>query len=114
MQARVEQLVINARHPRELVRFYAQLLGGHPVDRARGWSHVQVPESLRLAFQPASEDKDGRNRLHLDLEVDDIEIAVGRATAIGAVRAGDVVTDDAGSFQVMRDPEGNEFCFVSD
>jgi len=25
----------------------------------------------------------------------------------------DVVTDEQGSFQVMTDPEGNEFCFVS-
>ncbi|MEJ5946918.1 VOC family protein [Pseudokineococcus basanitobsidens] len=114
MRARVEQLVINARDPRALVRFWAQILGGEPVDRARGWSHVEVPGSLRMAFQPDPDVKGGRNRLHPDLEVDDIEVAVARAVGLGAVRVGEVVTDEAGSFQVMQDPEGNEFCLVHD
>lgn len=114
MRARVKQLVINARDPRGQVRFWTEILGGEPVDRAHGWSHVNAPDSLRLAFQPDLQEKDGRNRLHLDLEVDDIEAAVARAAALGASRVGGVVTDEAGSFQVMHDPEGNEFCFVHD
>ncbi|WP_433283110.1 VOC family protein [Pseudonocardia xinjiangensis] len=35
-----------------------------------------------------------------------------RARPAGAIRSGGVVTDAHGSFQVMLDPEGNEFCFV--
>ncbi|MEV4437644.1 hypothetical protein AB0K09_01285 [Streptomyces sp. NPDC049577] len=30
----------------------------------------------------------------------------------GSERVGETVTDDQGAFQAMRDPEGNEFCFV--
>jgi hypothetical protein len=58
------------------------------------------------------EAKTGKNRL--DIEVDEIEPAVADALALGAVRLGEVHTDEQGSFQVMQDPEGNEFCFVTD
>jgi hypothetical protein len=36
------------------------------------------------------------------------------ARALGGTRAGAVVTDDAGSSQVVHHPEGDEFCFVRD
>jgi hypothetical protein len=35
------------------------------------------------------------------------------AEALGAVRSGEPVYDELGGFQVMLDPEGNEFCFVN-
>jgi predicted enzyme related to lactoylglutathione lyase len=70
---------------------------------------------LRAAgLQPVPEAKVVKNRLHLDIEVDEIEAAVAEALRLGAARIGEVVTDELGSFQVMHDPEGNEFCFVCD
>ncbi|MFI6740806.1 VOC family protein [Nonomuraea sp. NPDC050451] len=110
---RVRQIVVDCRDPQRLVRFWAALLGGDPVDRARGWSHVEPPGSVRLAFQPVAEDKAIKNRLHLDIEVDVIASAIARTLQLGATRIGETVTDDQGSFQVMADPEGNEFCLVS-
>ncbi|SDI29902.1 VOC family protein [Nonomuraea jiangxiensis] len=112
MRARLNQIVVDCREPRALVRFWAALLGGDPVDRTRGWSHVEPPGSVRLAFQPVPEGKTVKNRLHLDVEVDAIEPAVTRALRLGATRIGATMTDEQGSFQVMADPEGNEFCFV--
>ena len=53
-----------------------------------------------------------KNRLHLDIAVDDILGAATEAVGMGAARVGETVTDDQGSFQAMLDPEGNEFCFV--
>src|SRR5262245_3277562 len=43
MYVRLNQIVVDCRDPRSLVRFWAALLGGEPVDRARGWSHVELP-----------------------------------------------------------------------
>ena len=114
MRVRLGQIVVDCRDPKSLVRFWADLLGGDPVDRARGWSHVEPPGAVRLAFQPVAEDKTMKNRLHLDIEVDAIVPAITRALRLGATRVGGTVTDDQGSFQVMADPEGNEFCFVGD
>jgi hypothetical protein len=36
------------------------------------------------------------------------------ATGLGGQRIGDVARSGLGAYQVMRDPEGNEFCLVSD
>ncbi|MGC0415860.1 VOC family protein [Embleya sp. AB8] len=115
MRARLDQIVVDSRDPKVFVRFWAHLLGGDPVDRAGGWSHVEPPGlGHRIAFQPVPEVKAGKNRLHLDIAVADIEAAVGEAVALGATRIGAPVADDQGSFQVMLDPEGNEFCFVDE
>lgn len=89
------------------------MLGGDVVERARGWAHVEPPGWPRISFQPVPEGKVAKNRLHLDVRVDDIAQAMEEAVGLGARAVGDVVTDEQGSFQVLVDPEGNEFCFVA-
>ena len=49
----------------------------------------------------------------LDIGVIDIEGAADAAVAVGGRRIGEVVYDEHGGFQVMADPEDNEFCFVN-
>ncbi|WP_175410060.1 VOC family protein [Streptomyces sp. TRM64462] len=114
MRATVSEIVFDCAQPSALVRFWAGLLGGEPVDRGPDWSYVEPPEFVRIAFQKVPEGKAVKNRLHLDLHADDIEAAADEAVARGATRVGGVVLDEQGSFQVLRDPEGNEFCFVSE
>ncbi|MFJ6674446.1 VOC family protein [Actinosynnema sp. NPDC091369] len=109
---RLEQIVVDCVDPARLVRFWAGLLGGDPVERGHGWAHVVPPGWPRLSFQPVPEVKAVKNRLHLDVEVDDIEAATEKAVGLGAAVRGAVQTDEQGSFQVMLDPAGNEFCFV--
>jgi hypothetical protein len=53
-------------------------------------------------------------RLDIEVEAGGIPAATDEAEALGATRVASIVTDEAGSFQVMLDPEGHEFCFVSD
>ncbi|MER5886535.1 VOC family protein [Streptomyces sp. NPDC001941] len=116
MRLRVQEIVFDCADPAGLVRFWAALLGGEPVDRSADWSYVDVPGFVRIAFQRVPEGKAAKNRLHLDLEgdPDDLAAATARAEELGAVRTGGVVEDPQGRFQVLRDPEGNEFCFVGD
>jgi predicted enzyme related to lactoylglutathione lyase len=68
-----------------------------------------------LRFQRVPEPKTVKDRIHLDLRVDDIEEACGRVIELGGAR---VEQDDLHEydvvFRVMLDPEGNEFCLVSD
>lgn len=109
---RLNQIVVDCLEPARLVRFWAALLGGEPVDREHGWAHVAPPGWPRISFQPVPEAKAVKNRLHLDVEVDDIEEATRRAAALGAAPQGGVETDEQGSFQVLLDPAGNEFCLV--
>ena len=48
----------------------------------------------------------------MDVRVDDIAEAIERLRGRGATAVGTMVTDEQGSFQILRDPEGNEFCLV--
>ena len=109
---RLEQIVVDCLDPARLVRFWAGLLGGEPVDREHGWAHVVPPGWPRISFQPVPEAKAVKNRLHLDVDVDDIAEATEQAVRLGATARGGVQTDEQGSFQVLLDPAGNEFCFV--
>ncbi|MFD3534938.1 VOC family protein [Streptomyces sp. NPDC058664] len=113
MRASVQEIVLDCADPAALVRFWAELLGGAPVDRSGDWSYVDPPGFVRLAFQRVPEGKTVKNRVHLDLEVADPERAADEALPLGASRVGGPVKDEQGAFQVMRDPEGNEFCFVT-
>ena len=45
--------------------------------------------------------------MHLDVEVDDLEIAVADALALGAALAADQPQDDV---RVLLDPAGHPFC----
>ena len=69
-----------------------------------------------LLLQQVPEGKSGKNRLHLDLHPDDGRSTVDWLTALGATLVGAVNTEylDAHgtAFQVLADPEGNEFCVV--
>ncbi|MED7955367.1 VOC family protein [Kitasatospora sp. NPDC058201] len=65
----------------------------------------------RLLFQQVPEPKQGKNRLHLDVhpEPGTRDDAVERLRALGATVL-TRVDEPAGSWVVMQDPEGNEFC----
>jgi predicted enzyme related to lactoylglutathione lyase len=113
MIGHIQELVIDCAEPIRLARFWATVLGGDPVEREPAWAYVDPPDGQpRLAFQRVPEAKRAKNRLHLDIEADDIVVARDRLEEEGAEAVGEIVTDEQGGFQVMRDPEGNEFCLV--
>jgi predicted enzyme related to lactoylglutathione lyase len=71
-----------------------------------------VPTIGMMGFQKVPEAKQVKNRVHLDLDVPDIDVAIESSIQIGATRHGVVHEEPANFFQVMSDPEGNEFCFI--
>jgi predicted enzyme related to lactoylglutathione lyase len=81
------------------------------VDLAR-----QSPDAPHVSFQRVPEPKITKNRVHLDLVVDDVNVATARIEALGGRRrrpAGDFSEYDS-SWRTMADPEGNEFCLIYD
>jgi hypothetical protein len=126
------QITIDCAEPAVLAEFWAAALGYPPPDidgthevlRALGqsehelgnWYRIEDPTDRgpRLAFQRVPEPKVVKNRLHLDLKpLDDaanaLDIEVDRVVSLGATTLRRV-TDEAGTFVVLEDPEGNEFC----
>ncbi len=110
---RIDEIVVDCRDPMVLGSFWAAVLGVAPTVREPAWVTVRDPEQgLVLAFQAVPEAKTGKNRLHVDVRVEDLEDARTACVALGATAQGPVVHDADGSFQVMLDPEGHEFCLV--
>jgi predicted enzyme related to lactoylglutathione lyase len=107
-------VVFDCSDPERLAQFWGELLGVGVAYRDSTWVALErTPEGGRIAFQPVPEPKSGKNRLHVDLLVVDLAARTADAVAIGATIVGSVVEEDNGSFQVLRDPEGNEFCLVT-
>jgi hypothetical protein len=108
--AGIAALAVDCSDPPGLARWWSRLLGGRvEVDRD-GDATLHAPGGLAIDFLRVPEAKSVKNRLHLDLRSTDLAEATEQALALGATRADDIY--DKGGWQVMRDPEGNEFCLL--
>jgi RimJ/RimL family protein N-acetyltransferase len=113
--SRIQEVVIDCADAGRLSAFWGTLLSC-PWGSRPGFGGVVDAGSLFLYFQPVPESKGSpKNRLHLDVEVEDLHRAVAGAEELGATRVGEYHEDadnDGSGFVVMHDPEANEFCFV--
>jgi predicted enzyme related to lactoylglutathione lyase len=76
------------------------------------YRHLNLPNSeIAVLLQKANDEKVSKERMHLDLEADDVEAEVKRLEALGAIRW-DHQQERGFDFWVMRDPWGNEFCIL--
>ena len=132
------QVAIDCQDPERLAGFWASVLGyevapppvgyaswaEHALDQAQQpgefWIKIRDPEGQgpTLLFHRVPEVKMVKNRVHLDVKApaptaDDraaqVQTFIGRVVEWGGTKVREV-TDDAGYFAVMNDPEGNEFC----
>jgi len=113
-------MAIDAADPSRLAAFWAAALGwevvadepGEAVVEPPGFAYLS-PGALPLVFVPVSDQKTGKNRVHLDLastSLEDQAAQVERLLGLGAARA-DIGQGDV-PWEVMADPEGNEFCVL--
>lgn len=108
----VDEVVIDCRAPRELATFWSAVLGGEVGERDVNWCYIFPPGWSQLSFQRVPEVKTIKNRLHIDVAVRDLASATEQAEHLGARRLGEIQHTANGSFQVLQDPEGNEWCIV--
>jgi hypothetical protein len=99
-----------ADDPAGLARWWQGLVGGEVEVDDEGDASLFVDGWPRLDFLRVPDAKAGKNRLHLDLRATDFAAAVERSVELGATRADDVYEGE--SWQVLRDPQGNEFCIL--
>jgi predicted enzyme related to lactoylglutathione lyase len=72
-----------------------------------------VDAPIGICFMPTPDAKQVKNRVHLDLttSAEDRDAEIERVLALGATRV-DVGQAGDESWDVLADPEGNEFCVV--
>jgi predicted enzyme related to lactoylglutathione lyase len=105
-------LVLDSVDPAALAPFWAQVLHYRRHEAVEQYEVLQPPEGVAgpmLLIQGVAEPKAGKNRMHLDVHVDDVAAEVERLVALGATRVGDGAIGDSVTWVRMLDPEGNEF-----
>lgn len=112
LRATVE-LVLDCKEPEALATFWRAALDYREHYRDANLAVLVPQEGIAspLLLQRVPEAKAGKNRMHLDIVVDDVEAEVRRLQALGAGRIDDGVQSLGGTRWVrMSDPEQNEFC----
>ena len=114
MPASVGYLVIDSTDPQRLARFWCALLDVH-VDTTIGDGQFIVlaaaKDGLVVGFQQVPDVKAGKNRLHLDLIVDDLDGATAEIEGLGGrwLEPGQTRELEGFQWRLMADPDGNEF-----
>jgi predicted enzyme related to lactoylglutathione lyase len=115
-RSRVCHFVIDVDDLDQAVTFWAAALAATEdhvsPDSRHVYRKLQLPDSeIRILLQKTDDLKVSKERMHLDLETDDVEAEVKRLEALGAVRW-DHQKERGFDFWVMRDPWANEFCVL--
>jgi hypothetical protein len=125
--ANIKDIVIDSAHPASAARFWAKVLDDYDIapydddelERLRSIG-VNDPEddpsvllirrnggTPRIIFQLVPEEKQVKNRVHLDLSATDTEAEIERLQALGAT-----IHAEHEDWITLQDPEGNEFCVL--
>lgn len=105
-------IVLDCPDPQALARFYSELLGWPITSDEGDWVDVGSG-APRLAFQLAPDhqppqwpDPARPQQVHLDVRVEDIEVAEKAVLALGATK----LPGEGQEFRVYADPAGHPFC----
>lgn len=103
-QYRLYELVVDAQDPPSIARWWADRFGVEPHhDAEDGWLEQVPGMPWELIFQLVPEPKTVKNRIHWDVVGDSAELVAAGATLLRP-------RDSDGAWDVLADPEGNEFC----
>jgi catechol-2,3-dioxygenase len=113
----LDVLVIDCPDARVLARFYAELLGLQIVAFDDDWAEIVAEDGQRpiVAFQkveqyraPEWPSQSVPQQMHLDVKVEDFDVAEAAVIALGATKTG----SETPTFRVYRDPAGHPFCLI--
>ncbi|HEX7301561.1 VOC family protein [Lentzea sp.] len=116
MVGQLRSVVLDCPDPAELASFYEKVLGAERLAGGDDTWVVIVASGTRIAFQrsddyrpPVFPDPHGSQQFHLDVLVEDVEVAEAQVLELGAR----VVQKDTGDdFRVYADPVGHPFCLM--
>jgi predicted enzyme related to lactoylglutathione lyase len=115
-RSRVAHFVVDVGDLERGAAFWIAALGATEEqlnpESSKVYRRLRLPDApVRVLLQLTPDPKSHKERMHLDLETDDVEAEVRRLQALGATRW-DRQQERGHDFWVMRDPWGNEFCVL--
>ncbi|MEU6061588.1 VOC family protein [Streptomyces sp. NPDC047097] len=108
-----KMITIDCDEPRRLAAWWAKALDAEIAQDFGGEFVILGAKPLVLGFQHVSEPRQSKNRVHVDFHTEDRHAEVARLVALGATLVGE---HSAGpmTWNVLQDPEGNEFCVAGE
>ena len=111
--ARNPCIAIDCADPAVLAKFYAALLDWKIVDED-DWVEVRSDDGQCIAMQrvegynpPRWPSQEVPQQMHLDVDVDDLDVAEAQVVALGATKH---EHQPGTTFRVFLDPAGHPFC----
>ena len=107
-------IIIDSNDNELLASFWGNVLGLEITQRSGPYIDL-APSSKQspvISFQKVDEQKVSKNRLHLDVKVEDLEKATTMIQSLGGKLVQECF-DEPFRWRVMADPENNEFCIVT-
>ncbi len=107
---RLYELCVDCVDHKVISRWWAALIGGNRVEDDRGYSYIeQIPNAPfdAISFLPVPEAKSTKNRIHIDVVAGDVQAVIAAGATLLRAR------DDEIDWDVLADPEGNEFCLFT-
>ena len=91
----------------EIARWWGEVLGAEVgQDEEQCWiENVPGAPFEGIVFGPVPEPKTVKNRVHIDVETDDLDALIDRGARVLRTKG-----DDGIGWTVLADPDGNEFC----
>jgi hypothetical protein len=116
----IREIVLNSPDPAALSEFWAQLVGGTPVEWYDGWITLEpAPHGQRLSFQRSdTATGHGVTGVHFDVLVADLGSAHRAVLAAGGEYLEERWSPRPGPdgqpvpWRVYADPDGHRFCLV--
>jgi hypothetical protein len=115
--ARFPGLVIDCPDAAALATFYATMLDWK-AEISEGWADIRAEYGHCISFQQVAEYKPPRwpgqglpQQMHLDVIVDDLDVAEEAVLALGAIKH---EHQPGKTFRVFLDPAGHPFCLCVD
>jgi predicted enzyme related to lactoylglutathione lyase len=113
-RVRLSHVMLDALDPDTLATFWCGLLETEVSARVDAGRFVFLRPTdgmPAIGIQRVPEAKVTKNRVHVDLQVDDLESVTRWVRSHGGSRVADHRLGDF-HWRVVADPEGNEFCLV--
>ena len=102
------EIVADTADPGRIAAWWADVLGADHKDHEEGYSYLErVPEAPLfeyLVFVPVPEPKTVKNRIHIDVTTPDLQLLLDAGARLVRAR------DEEIRWNVLADPDGNEFC----